>query len=178
MDGDRPTSQRHIRGLLPQAASPLTAGSPVEVGTVVGKVGNTGAFTTGAHLHTTLEPTVTIGTANARDPLPYIRAAVSESPTTNTQRKGQNVSLFYTKNGKSNLFALAGESPGTPANWLETKDQELANQLAAQHGNAAYLTPESFAAWKAAYLAPLEVAGGSGGGTNVVFPKGFTGKFE
>ena len=61
----------------------LTTGSRIErgeyvnVGDVVGTVGSTGTLSSGPHLHATLEPAVTIGTRNARDPLPLIRKAVA-----------------------------------------------------------------------------------------------------
>ena len=62
------------------------------------------------------------------------------------------------------LYALAGTSPGTPANWLETSDGAFANQLAAQTGTAAALSAGSFEAWKKAYLAPVNgVAAGTPG---------------
>lgn len=59
-----------------QKKSPLAVGSRVAVGQIVGLLGNSGIFTTGAHTHFTLEPQAAIGTAKARDPLPHIRAAV------------------------------------------------------------------------------------------------------
>jgi hypothetical protein len=60
---------------------PVDEGNYVDVGDTVGLLGNTGTSTTGAHLHATLEPTILIGTDNAIDPLPAIRAAVARSLT-------------------------------------------------------------------------------------------------
>lgn len=141
--------------------SSLRAGQRVAVGQAVGRLGSTGTSSSGPHVHITREPGLSVGTARARDPLPLIRAALAAS----TSRKVRGMSsLYYTKTPSGTLFALAGDSPGTPANWLETRDQGLANALAGQHGNAAELSASSFASWKAHYLAPLTVAGATGGG--------------
>lgn len=68
--------------------------------------------------------------------------------------------LYYADTKDGRIFALAGTSPGTPANWLETKGQALANGWAAQvGGNAVLLSESQFYAWKRDYLAPLAVAG-------------------
>lgn len=68
--------------------------------------------------------------------------------------------LYYADTKEGRIFALAGASPGTPANWQETKGQALANAWAAQvGGNAALLSESQFYAWKADFLAPLKVAG-------------------
>lgn len=139
--------------------SPLRLGSWVALGQPVGPLGNSGSATTGRHLHTTLEPTIAIGTRLAMDPLPLIKAAIAAPKS--RRKAGRNVALLYTKIDGKNFFALAGDSPGTPANWLETRDQNLANQLAAQYGPAAYLTPASFQSWKSAYTQPLETKGGA-----------------
>lgn len=87
-------------------------------------------------------------------------AGGGESPLIN--RKGTNMSnLFHDLSTSPYLFALAGGSPGTPANWLETSDVGLATALSAQLGaSSAGLTHGSFLAWKAAYLAPVVSAGG------------------
>lgn len=147
--------------------SAVPVGRYVNVGDIVGTVGSTGTASSGPHLHATLEPAVTIGTRNARDPLPLIRKAVASlslagggstpvQPAPKRKRKSMTT-LYYTKDNEGNLFALAGDGGGSAA-WLETRDQGLANDLAAQHGNAAYLSPASFASWKARYLEGGKVA--------------------
>lgn len=72
--------------------------------------------------------------------------------------------LYYRLDGKKATFALAGESPGTSANWLETQDQAFANQLAKTHGDAKLLSAGTWDQWKARYLEPLKIAGTVGGG--------------
>jgi hypothetical protein len=73
--------------------------------------------------------------------------------------KGKTMNLFHDLSTSPFLFALAGGSPGTPANWLETSDSNFANQLSAQIGaSSAGLSHDSFLAWRAAYLAPVTIA--------------------
>jgi len=66
------------------------------------------------------------------------------------------------------VCATAGESAGTPANWVEYKRTKLAGEYASQmadrFGPHVPLDKAAFAAMKAAYLAPLNVAGGGSGG--------------
>lgn len=81
----------------------------------------------------------------------------SGGSTPTPSRKRHSMSTLYRLEGQS-LWALAGDSPGTPANWRETKLQSFANELAAQHGTAATLSRGTWDAWKADYLAPLGVA--------------------
>lgn len=50
---------------------------------------------------------------------------------------------------------LAGDSPGTPANWLGTKDQTVANGWAGAHGSAVWLTQKSINSFRKVYLSPL-----------------------
>ncbi|WP_146116840.1 M15 family metallopeptidase [Microbacterium sp. MYb64] len=66
------------------------------------------------------------------------------------RRNNNMASLFYKTEGGL-LFALAGDGPNK-AGWLEIVDQNLANQLAAQHGNAAYLSLATWNQWKGWYM--------------------------
>lgn len=60
------------------------------------------------------------------------------------------------KGGVNLTWFLAGDSPGTPANWLTTTDQNVANGWAEAHGNANWLTKASIASFKAQYTAPVK----------------------
>ena len=77
--------------------------------------------------------------------------------------KGKAVTLYHTRHSDGKfIWALAGDSPGTPANWRETRSQTLANEIAGQTGPSAELSPETWANWKADYLEPLATSGGGG----------------
>ena len=84
-------------------------------------------------------------------------------------RKGSTMTTLYYKEGSSpTLYALAGDSPGTPANWHETTGVALATSWSEQiGGSAALLSASTWDAWKADYLAPLNVPA-VGGGTVTV----------
>ena len=100
-------------------------------------------------------------------------AAVTSTPITpvTSTEKGSTVTLYYstvptpvpadyTARGlvAATIYALAGESPGTPANWLETQDTNLANGLAGFHSisqHAVHLEWPSYLDWKAKYLTPV-----------------------
>ncbi len=97
-------------------------------------------------------------------------AAASITPITSTE-KGSTVTLYYSTVPTpvpadyavralvaATIYALAGESPGTPANWLETQDTNLANGLAGFHSisqHAVHLEWPSYLDWKAKYLTPV-----------------------
>lgn len=136
-----------------KTASKLRVGDSVRAGTTVFTSGSTGA-STGNHLHFEVRVKNRVGVWAAVDPAPYLTAKPSTA-----RRKNTMATLYYTKKDNKNVFALAGEAPGTSANWLETSDQTFANQLAAQHGPAAYLTPASFDGWKQRYLEPVKTLG-------------------
>jgi hypothetical protein len=56
------------------------------------------------------------------------------------------------------LYALAGDSPGTPANWLETNSDALAGQWVKKcNGARADLNDATWADYKLRYQAPLSV---------------------
>jgi hypothetical protein len=69
--------------------------------------------------------------------------------------------LYYTKRGTANEWALGGESPGTPANWITTSSQAVADDLAAVHGSSVSLGTKSFDVFAGWYLQPLNVSGGT-----------------
>lgn len=82
--------------------------------------------------------------------------------------------LFYKVGTSPLLYALAGTSPGTPANWLETTDSGFATQLSAQLGGpSAGLSAASYESWKTLYLEPLAIAG-TPTGQPAQEPKAFT----
>jgi len=98
-----------------QTRSPLAVGQSVNVGDIVGTVGNTGTSTSGAHLHSTLEPTAVIGTLNALDPLPHIRAAVDAA--TQPQENDMSQGAFYRNKTSGAIFWQ--EKPNTPLTALD-----------------------------------------------------------
>ena len=137
---------------------PVKAGE--RVGTSDGRRGTRGAgSSTGPHVHAH-----DVTAAGVRVP-PFSTIPNSGGSTsTPTRPKGDTVTLYHTRHSDGNLiWALAGDSPGTPANWRETRGQDFANQLAAQHGPSAELAPQTWENWKADYLAPLNVGGTVGG---------------
>ena len=69
---------------------------------------------------------------------------------------------YYTKRGGTVEWALGGDSPGTPANWLTLSSQSLADAMASVHGSFVMLTPASFDSFRDRYLSPLSVSGGGG----------------
>lgn len=87
------------------------------------------------------------------------------TPIITPQRKNNEMSKLYYKAGTTpTLYALAGDSPGTPANWLETTDQALANGWSAQIGAPSIaLSPATWDSYKTAYVASLVIAGAAGG---------------
>ena len=138
------------------APSPFRKGDRVVQGDVVGHEGITG-FVAGSCCH--VEHAVN---GVKRDPLPLIRDVLAgpsggEVTPTPTTRKKKPVTLYRKNNTKPDLYALAGESPGTDANWIETADPELARAFAAVHGSAVTLSPATFDSFSARYRQPVRV---------------------
>lgn len=65
--------------------------------------------------------------------------------------------LFHLEGSSPTLYALAGASPGTPANWRETRGEALATTWAQRYGNSILLSVGTWNSWKAQFLAPLKV---------------------
>jgi hypothetical protein len=70
-------------------------------------------------------------------------------------RRGNMATMYYCIDDKE--WALGGDSPGTSANWLVTKESGVANQLASVHGNAIQLYRGSYTDFRNRYLEPLKV---------------------
>lgn len=163
-------------------ATPLKRGATVVVGTLVGQVGASGAFAVGFHVHVGYGRGMYPWSRPTSDPLPIIRkgtqpAAVVVKPipptSLNPATKAKNMStIYYTTDdnkashagNKITLFALAGESPGTSANWLETTSSAIKDSWSGGHGPGVFLTSASFESFKARHLEPLKIAGGAGAG--------------
>lgn len=133
----------------------------------LGPSGTSGAAK-GRHAHTERREggAARPGSGSAADPREAYDASGSGGSGRPVRRKGSDMALMFYKTGTSPvLYAIAGGSPGTPANWLETtsSQQEFANALATQVGGAAAgLSPTSWDAWKKAYLSPVATTGASG----------------
>lgn len=125
--------------------SPLSKNERVSEGQVVGYVGSTGR-STGPHLHLEI-----IINGKAVDPETVL--------TRGTQRKRNSMSTIYHKqNSKPALYALAGDSPGTEANWQELTANSIAavNGWEASHGKAITLATGTWDRTKAEYLQPIK----------------------
>ena len=66
-------------------------------------------------------------------------------------------SSTYTSGGANPnlLFALAGDSPGTQANWIEGNVQALANAWGEQYGTWVGLSDTNWVAFKGYYQQPV-----------------------
>ena len=138
-------------------------GQEVGRGDDIGYVGNTG-MSFGAHLHIQISRSSQPWVHGTEvDPWPQIVAALTSTAgggsTPFTPGRKHSMTTLFHREG-SNVYALAGDSPGTPANWLETSDGQFANKLAETHGNAKTLSPGTWDSWKAAYRAPVSTTGG------------------
>lgn len=93
-----------------------------------------------------------------------IIAGIAQQMSSTKKRKKTMSTIFHRIDNGKYTFALAGESPGTSANWLETTDGAFANKLAETHGNSKLLSSDTWDSWKARYLEPLKIAGTVGEG--------------
>ena len=74
-----------------------------------------------------------------------------------------STTLFHLQGSSPVEYALAGSSPGTPANWLPVLSKSFADQLARVHGDPITISQGVWDKWKEQYEAPLKVQGGDGG---------------
>lgn len=94
-------------------------------------------------------------------------AGGNATPIIEREETPMGVMYYRTKNDKRGgpiaEWALAGTSPGTPANWLVTTNQEVATEMATSGagGSSVFLGKVSYDTFRASYLAPLNIAGGT-----------------
>lgn len=163
----------HVR-YCHMASIAVSMGQTLDHNSYVGHMGATGTEARGeVHLHFEVWVRSSSGW-NRVDPEPYFQADLIPSgestPFVTHQSKRKNTMLYYKIGTTPFLFALAGDSPGTPANWLETTDQGLSNAWLAQivgpnvQMNTIGLNEETWEMYKRAYTAPLSVAGTTSSG--------------
>lgn len=112
------------------------------------------------HAHRT-----SINAADTNTSLAGVGAPIPTPPK--TRRHNTMATLYHKAASTPTLYALAGDSPGTAANWLETTDQGLANGWSAQIGGPSVgLSADTFDSYKAAYLAPVATAGSAAAGAS------------
>jgi hypothetical protein len=76
----------------------------------------------------------------------------AKPPAQTPRRRTTMATLYHQKDSKPARYALAGDSPGTAANWLETTDYDgLAVPWAQVHGNAITLSGATWADYKRRY---------------------------
>jgi len=159
----------------------LGSGGKASEGDPIAAIGSTGTATTGPHLHNFIVNRITgkrysveewlvkyhgfttaalYGTVSGHNKTSTAGTPGTVIPNETPTRKKNNMTSLYHKEGTNPaLYALAGDSPGTPANWLETTGYEsLAVPWARNHGNAITLAGSTFEAFKSRYLAQISIA--------------------
>lgn len=79
-----------------------------------------------------------------------------DAPEPVKKRRSSMSTLYFNRTTRKE-WALAGDSPGTPANWLTTAEQGVANAWAGAHGSAVELEQHSYDDFRERYTAPLTV---------------------
>jgi hypothetical protein len=90
-------------------------------------------------------------------PLPEIEPPIE--PPVSTKRKKKRMLTYKTTDAEGDLYALAGTSPGTPANWIETRNptRALAFVKACNNDEAVAISEADFAVYKNYYTDTLTV---------------------
>lgn len=118
-----------------------------------GAVGHPGAgSSTGPHLHAHVSVRGVIWGMEE-----YLASPAGGGGNAITNPKGKSMTTLFKQNN-ANRWALAGDSPGTPANWQESTSASFAASLEKVHGPAVDVTPESFTNRRAWYQQPLNTA--------------------
>lgn len=145
------------------------------IGNTGGAVGTPGAgLSTGSHLHWEIRTNNGWGTGSGDwyDPRNLLILSFDSDPNTaapplegNKKRIKDMATLYYTTSnnkragkagGINPTYYLAGDAPGTDANWLPVADVALATELARSHGDAVWLTKDTKASWEKQYKQPLK----------------------
>jgi hypothetical protein len=147
--------------------------SVTEAVTKLGVKGSSGAAQ-GVHCHTErrVGGAARPGSGTATNPRSYYTNTaggdVTPLPDTPTRKKRSMTTVYWdgqNPTGGNARWALAGDSPGTTANWIETGDRTLADKWAAVHGPIVDCgSSANFGSFRGWYQQPLNVAGGTGGG--------------
>lgn len=151
------------------ASIAVSSGQRVAEGQHLGALGKTGAAT-GPHVHTerraggSSRPLSGVAT----NPRSYYTSPAGGGTTPLPSARRKSMSTVYW-NGASGpgvaIWALGGDSPGTTANWIETREQSIANSWAAAHGPSVNLvTNAEFANFRSWYQQPVRTTGGAGSG--------------
>lgn len=144
----------------------VAVGQAVGEGTVTGLTGTTGA-STGIHCHTECW-----SGSSSEDAFAYIAANLGGTAgaggggSTPIRKKNSMTTLYWdgqNPDGGNAQWALGGDSPGTTANWITTKNKELAAKWAAVHGAAVDCgSAANFAEFGKWYMQPVKIAASNG----------------
>lgn len=134
----------------------VTTGDYVTAGQVIGLTGGAkgsqgAGFSTGPHLHWEIRTNSNFSQTGWLDPIPLNPATFGQDTIQQPRRKTMATMYYVQRDGKT-TFALAGDGNGEAA-WLETEQQDFANKLAAIHGSAVQLSPDTWSLWRSKYLA-------------------------
>lgn len=148
----RDTLNRVIESRYCHLADTLVNKGDVVTTQQLGVMGSTGSLTKQVHLHSELWVN---GTRVDETTFQFTMPSQQPAPA----RKGRSMTtLYYLEGSSPQRFALAGDSPGTPANWHETTTISLANAWAAQiGGSAAAVNQPTWDQYRADYSAALNV---------------------
>jgi murein DD-endopeptidase MepM/ murein hydrolase activator NlpD len=142
--------QSRYSHMLAGSTTHLSLGQWLARGSGVGKVGATGSAARGNHLHLDV-----IVNGQRIDPEAFIYANLNTQDPQRGASDGMSTVYYRTTDY---LYALAGDSPGTSANWIESSNPAVYNKwvVARNLGNGP-LDAATFEAWKQRYLEPIQM---------------------